>query len=301
MITRRAFILGAGAALPLAFTSYAMAIGPRLGPQITRYAISPPDWRSPMTAVRIGVVADIHACDPWMPVERIEAIVETVNALQPDLIVLLGDFVEGLNRLYARPIAPMDWSQPLAALHAPLGVHAILGNHDWWHDILGVRRALDARALPVLENDAVLITTAGGESFWLGGLGDQLAYRRSGADDMGRLMGQVADDGRPAILLAHEPDIFPQVPERFGLTLAGHTHGGQINLPVVGRFPVASRYGQRYAYGHVVENDRHLVVSAGLGCSGMPFRFGVPPEVVLVEVGSPAALARRAAADTMPA
>src|SRR5262249_47390197 len=102
---------------------------------------------------------------------------------------------------------------------------------------------------------------------------------------------RIPDDGTPAILLVHEPDIFPHVSSRWGLTLAGHTHGGQIALPLVGRFPVASQYGQRYAYGHIVEGGRHLVISAGLGVSGFPVRFGVPPEVVLLEVGSPEALA----------
>lgn len=301
-ISRRALLFGAAAAVPVAISGYAVAVEPRRGPILTTYQISPPDWRPSDGLLRIGVVADVHACEPFMPVHRIEEIVAAANATEPDIFVLLGDFLEGLNGFYAKPVAMGDWANVLMRLRSPLGSFAILGNHDWWHDPTdnagAVRGALDARGIPVLENDAFLIHREGTPGFWLGGLGDQLAFKatKRGVDDMGRLMSQIPEDGRPAILLAHEPDVFPQVPQRFGLTLAGHTHGGQIALPAIGRFPVASHYGQRYAYGHVVERNRHLVVSAGLGVSGFPVRFGVPPEIVLVEVGAPETFALRAAA-----
>ena len=293
MLSRRAFLLGVGAAVPLAVSGYSIGIEPRLAPRLISYRISPPDWAFPDRILRIGVIADVHACDPWMPAAKIEAIAEAANALEPDMFVLLGDFVEGLRGVWASPI-PMDyWSGPMADLQSPLGTYAILGNHDWWVDAAATRAALEARQIPVMENDAELISLPGGGSFWLAGLGDQLAFKdtRTGVDDINGLTERVPDDGRPAILLAHEPDIFPLVPQRFGLTLAGHTHGGQIRLPVLGRFPVASGHGQRYAYGHVVEDQRHLLISGGLGCSGFPVRFGVPPEINLIEIGTPEALA----------
>lgn len=296
-ISRRALLFGAAAAVPVAVSGYAVAVEPRRGPVLTTYQISPSDWRPSDGLLRIGIVADIHACEPFMPVHRIEEIVSAANTLEPDIFVLLGDFLEGLNGFYAKPVAMGDWADVLTRLRSPLGSFAILGNHDWWHDPTenagAVRATLDLRGIPVMENDAFLIRREGTRGFWLGGLGDQLAFKatKRGVDDMGRLMSQIPDDGRPAILLAHEPDVFPQVPARFGLTLSGHTHGGQIALPVIGRFPVASHYGQRYAYGHVFERNRHLVVSAGLGVSGFPVRLGVPPEIVLVEVGAPETLA----------
>jgi predicted MPP superfamily phosphohydrolase len=296
-ISRRALIFGAAAALPVAVSGYAVAIEPRRGPLVTTYQISPPDWRPSDGLLRIGVVADLHACDPFMPVHRIEEIIDAANWLEPDIFVLLGDFLEGLNGFYAKPIPMADWANPMAQLRSPLGSFAILGNHDWWHDPTdnagAIRATLEARSIPVLENDAVLIRREGTQGFWLGGLGDQLAFKGTGrgVDDMGRLLSQIPDDGRPAILLAHEPDVFPQVPARFGLTLSGHTHGGQVALPLIGRFPVASHYGQRYSYGHVFERNRHLIVSAGLGVSGFPVRLGVQPELVLVEVGAPETLA----------
>ena len=107
--------------------------------------------------------------------------------------------------------------------------------------------------------------------------------RWRGADDLPATLAALADDA-PAILLAHEPDIFPRVPARVALTLSGHTHGGQVRLPGV-PLRVPSNYGARYAHGHVIEDGRHLIVSAGLGTSSLPVRFGVPPEVVLVELG----------------
>ena len=298
MLTRRRFLIGVGASVPLGAAGYSIVIEPRLRPRLVGYEISPTGWPS-SEILRIGVIADVHACDPWMPASRIEAIVAAANALEPDLFVLLGDYVEGLSGTWASAM-PMDrWAGPLADLVAPLGRYAILGNHDWWVDASGTRTALEARQIPVMENNAELLGLPGGWSFWLGGLGDQLAFKHTmtGVDDLPGLTSRIPNDGRPAILLAHEPDIFPKVSDRFCLTIAGHTHGGQIRLPLLGRFPIASDYGQRYAYGHVTEASRQMIVSAGLGVSGMPVRFGVPPEINLITIGTAETLALHRADD----
>jgi uncharacterized protein len=157
------------------------------------------------------------------------------------------------------------------------------------------RRALEAAGIPVYENDVARLTT-GGHSFWLAGLGDQLAYlparlfrrvQRTGIDDLDATLAMVTDDA-PVILLAHEPDVAMRVPSRVALQLSGHTHGGQVRL--FGWSPVVpSRYGNRLAYGHKkIHCD--VVVSGGLGCSILPLRLGVPPEIVLVTVGTAPAL-----------
>jgi len=127
-----------------------------------------------------------------------------------------------------------------------------------------------------------------GAAFWLAGLGDQEAFWTPtvpfGRDDLASTLRQVTDDA-PVVLMAHEPDIFPRVPDRVSLTVAGHTHGGQIRI--FGYAPIVpSRFGNRYVYGHVVEQSRNLVVSAGLGCSGVPVRFGAPPEIVMIELAA---------------
>src|SRR5437867_6614445 len=93
---------------------------------------------------------------------------------------------------------------------------------------------------------------------------------------------QKIDDAGPVLVLMHNPDLFPEVPERVSLTLAGHTHGGQVDLPIAGRLIVPSRFGQRYAYGLVEENGKKLIVTGGIGTSILPVRFRVPPEVVIL-------------------
>jgi uncharacterized protein len=264
---------------------------------VTRYHLSPARWPADFP-LKIAVVADVHACDPWMSLDHVDAIVKHTNALNADVIVMLGDYVAGCRHMIRR-IPAEAWAGLLAQLKAPLGVHAILGNHDYWddrvvqrngHGITVARRALEAVGIPVYENDVVRLKHAG-RPFGLAGLGDQLAYAparrfrhvaRIGLDDLGATLAKVTDDA-PVILLAHEPDIAVRVPDRVALQLSGHTHGGQVRL--LGWSPVVpSRYGNRLAYGHARFNC-DVIVSGGLGCSIMPFRLGVPPELVLVTLG----------------
>ena len=296
MLSRRHFLLsGLGVA---GFSTVAYGFSePELQLRVTRYQLSPPQWPADL-ALRIAVITDVHACDPWMSLERIEKIVDHTNALRADIIVLLGDYVAG-HRNVTRLIPASEWAAVLAGLKAPLGVHAVLGNHDYWDDRTvqregagspAARRALEAAGIPVYENDVQRLNKAG-RPFWLAGLGDQLAFvfarrygitRRKGVDDLSATLNKVTDDA-PVILLAHEPDVAHRVPSRVALQLSGHTHGGQVRL--MGWSPVAPS-GQRLAYGHIRMNC-DVVVSGGLGCSIVPFRLGVPPEIVLVTLGKP--------------
>jgi predicted MPP superfamily phosphohydrolase len=238
-------------------------------------------WPKLDKPLRIAALADLHAVEPWMPMARIEEIVHATNALKPDLVVHLGDYVHGIPRPFRSGAVPIEeWSAALGKIEAPLGAYAVLGNHDWSHNPVAIRDALTRNGIPVFENEATKIKTQSGFAFWLAGLGDQVARRH----DLAKTMRALTDEA-PAILLAHEPDIFPQVPERVSLTLCGHTHGGQVRVPFVGPLLVPSRYGSRYAYGHIVEQNRHLLVSGGLGCTFLPLRFAVPPEIVLLEIG----------------
>jgi predicted MPP superfamily phosphohydrolase len=304
MISRRHFLgFGTGVgALGASTVAYGFTVEPLVRLQTTRYHLSPPQWPSdfPLT---IAAIADLHACDPWMSLDRIAEIVDHTNALKPDVIVLLGDYVAGTHHV-TRFIPASEWAPVLAGLKAPLGVHAVLGNHDWWedkavqHEGKGppiARRALEAVGIPVYENDAQRLVKDN-RPFWLAGLGDQLAYvpswraypgRRMGVDDLSRTLAKVTDDA-PVVLMAHEPDIVMRVPSRVALQLSGHTHGGQVRL--FGWSPtVPSRYGSRFAYGHRREAC-DIVVSGGLGCSIVPFRLGVPPEIVVVTLGGSAAV-----------
>ena len=263
-------------------------------PLVRRYAVTPPRWPAGLT-IRVGVIADIHACEPWMPAARVRAIADQCNALSPELILLLGDFNAG-HRLVTGPVMPAAWAEALSVLRAPLGTYAILGNHDWWHGPVPgmsggpeeVRRALRSIDIRVLENESLLIDR-GGKRFWLAGLADQIAYPMAGrghkgADDLAGTLKQVRDES-PIVMLAHEPYAFARMPDRVALTLSGHTHGGQIVVPGLGPIITPSR---RYNYGHIVEGGRNLIVSGGLGESGVPARFGVPPELLDITLGGTA-------------
>jgi predicted MPP superfamily phosphohydrolase len=296
MISRRQFFRFVAGLSALGASTTAYGFGePLLRLRVARYNLSPPQWPADLN-LKIAVIADIHACDPWMSLERIEAIVDRTNSLNADIIVMLGDYVAG-HRQVTRFIPASEWAPVLAGLKAPLGVHAILGNHDYWddktvqrdgHGLTVARRALEASGIPVYENDAKRLTKSG-RPFWLAGLGDQLAYlparrfrpvRRIGVDDLSATLAKVTDDA-PLILLAHEPDVAMRVPARVALQLSGHTHGGQVRL--FGWSPIAVS-GRQLTYGHI-RMHCDVVVSGGLGCSLMPFRLGVPPEIVLVTLG----------------
>ncbi len=298
MITRRGFLklIGGGFLATAAMGSYAFAIEPLLRLNTTFYSPKLPNWPDDLS-LRVAVLADIHACDPWMSVARLNYIVAKTNDLKPDIVLMLGDYIAGM-RFKSANVPPEEWSAALGRLSAPMGVHTILGNHDWWHDVEAQNRgsgptiageALQGVGINVMENDALRLEK-NGHAFWITGLGDQLAFTHSsrwknwrGVDDLDGTLAKVTDDA-PVILMAHEPDIFPKVPERVSLTLSGHTHGGQVRL--FGYSPVVpSRYGDRYAYGHIVEDGRNLIVSGGLGCSIMPLRFGSPPEIVVLDLG----------------
>ena len=289
-LTRRRFLTASAGLIGLsvsAASAYAGAIEP-LGLVVTRYALTPPGWPAGRK-LTVTVIADLHAGGPDMPLPHIRRVVDAAQALRSDLVVLLGDFKAWYSWFEAEPVADPDWAAELARLQAPLGTWAILGNHDWWHDLAGVRAALAGVHIPVLENDAVLLGAAG-QRFWLAGLGDQIAYRLGnghfrGVDDLPGTLARIQSDD-PVLLLVHEPDIFPQIPDRVALTLAGHTHGGQIRLPLVWPNFVPSKYGARFAYGQVIEHGRHMIVSGGLGTSIVPARFGVPPEIVHITLGA---------------
>ncbi len=160
-ISRRAFLQSAAGAVwaTAGLGSYAFAFEPGLRLKVASYSVTPPNWPTDLT-LRAVVLADIHACEPWMPAARIRAIAELSNALKPDIIFLLGDFSGG-HAIMTSPVMPEEWGEALSVLRAPLGSYAVLGNHDWLHgplpnmpgdDAVGVRNALIGANIRVLEN-----------------------------------------------------------------------------------------------------------------------------------------------------
>lgn len=269
---------------------YGYFIEPLLRLRVRKWQIRREDWSLP--PLRIAVVSDLHAGEPFVGLRRLRQIVRRTNAISPDLILLPGDFARG-HRFETRAVSAEEIASILGALEAPLGVYAVMGNHDWCEDPNAQRRkggsnvyaeALEGNGIPVLSNAALKPEGAG---FWLAGLEDQrvikCGFRRfKGLDDLPATLAQITDDA-PVIMMAHEPDVFPDIPDQVALTVCGHTHGGQIRF--FGWAPyVPSKFGNRYVYGHVHEDGRDLVVSGGIGCSGLPLRFGVTPEITVIEL-----------------
>jgi predicted MPP superfamily phosphohydrolase len=242
---------------------------------IRREAFTIPHLRE---SVVVALISDVHVGSPAFGVERVREIAAEVRALKPDVILIAGDFlITGV--LGGTYVGPADCVKALAPLQAPLGVYAVLGNHDWWsREGPQLLESLESAGINVLENESF---EARPGSLWIAGLADK--WTRTPRIDQA-LAG--IPENAPILLLSHTPDIFPGVPARVSLTLAGHTHGGQVWLPLIGAPVVPSDYGERYAQGHIVEDGRHLYVTSGLGTSILPFRFGVPPEIVLLTLTS---------------
>jgi predicted MPP superfamily phosphohydrolase len=237
------------------------------------------NWPQQLDGLRIAVLSDIHADNWFITDKKLRTIVARTNQLQPDLIVILGDYMSGEGWVRHR-VEPDVFAPILKDLHAPLGVYSVLGNHDWWYGGRRVRSGLEQNGIKVLENESAKID-ARGTSFWLVGFAD-LWTRPQRIDDALATI----PEGQPLIGLTHNPDIFPNVPQRVQLLLAGHTHGGQVRFPIIGTVVESSDYGDRWVRGHVFENNHHLFVTTGIGTSILPVRFGVPPEIVLLTVKS---------------
>ena len=239
------------------------------------YEIQLPGWPAGCDGMRVAVLADLHVGSPFNGLDKLNDVIALTRRADPDLILLAGDYViHGVRGGHFVP--PEQTAALLGQLSAPVGVFAVLGNHDWWLDAGRVRAALESNGIPVLEDAATRIR-GGACNFWLVGISDYM----EGRHDIARALAQVTDSA-PVLAFTHSPDLFPDVPARVALTIAGHTHGGQVYLPFIGRPIVPSRYGERYAIGHVVEEGRHLFVSPGLGTSILPVRFLVPPEVSML-------------------
>jgi predicted MPP superfamily phosphohydrolase len=272
------------AALLLLVISYALGvwtflIEPRL--LVVRHVtVVAPAWTAPPT--RIAVLSDTHVGDPHVSAARVARVVARINRERPDVVVFVGDYVGGHDRYGVRSSeANTEIERGIAALgqaRAAFGRAAVLGNHDWWYDGPTVHAALRNAGVPVLENGALRITTPTG-GFWIAGVADLYSERASPSVPEA-LKGVAANE--PVILLSHWPDVLPKVPDRVALTIAGHSHCGQVNFPVVGRPLTPSPGSARWPCGLYDEGGRKLLVTGGLGTSILPVRFRAPPEIVIV-------------------
>jgi predicted MPP superfamily phosphohydrolase len=232
-------------------------------------------WPEKCNGLKIVVLSDLHVGSPHNGLDNLTRVVTATNVLQPDLILLAGDYVihEVMGGSFVKP-EPI--AQELKKLTAKLGVYAVLGNHDWWYSQRKVTAAFQQEGIALLENKAIHLQH-GSCDFWLAGIADFWM----GEYSPDRALRDVPETAT-VLAFTHNPDIFYELPRRIALTFAGHTHGGQVNLPVLGRLIVPSRYGEKFATGYISENGGNMFVTNGIGTSILPVRFRVPPEIALV-------------------
>lgn len=244
-------------------------------PVVQRLTITSSALPASSKPITIAMLADIHVAGPDMPPSRLKRIATQVNALEPDIVMIAGDLVSE-KRIATAHYSPKEIVDPLAQLNAPLGVVLVPGNHDHWFDWPGLSEQLAKHPnLTVLVNQAAQFGPLA-----IGGVDDDF----TGRANLGQTVEQMQPLTGARIMLTHSPDIFPSVPTNVDLTLAGHTHCGQIAWPWGGAPATMSDYGAKYACGVVEQNGKTLVTSAGIGTSLLPMRLFTQPEIWVIEV-----------------
>jgi len=248
----------------------------RQPPIVRQTFVGVPDWPKGEPERTVLLISDTHVHAPEMPPARLAGIVRQLNGVKPDLVLLAGDYLSGKPHA-GQPYTASQTVAALALLRAPLGVVAVLGNHDHWADPEGFRRAFGARGITFLANEAVRHGP-----FIIGGVDDEYTHH----DDLPATLRAMARLGPgPRLIFTHSPDVIPELHERVAAIFAGHTHCGQVAPPLIGPIITMSRYGRRFACGEIHDEGRTIFVGAGVGSSGLPIRLGAPPDVWLVRFG----------------
>ena len=257
---------------------YAALIEPRTL-VVRRVEIVAANWRgAPLT---VAMVSDTHVGGPHVDAVRIGRVVRRINALRPDLVVLLGDYAAGHAPEAARTPAEqqeiMGGIATFAAVQSRYGVVAVIGNHDSWYGRASITAALQSAGAAALWNRSIVIRRSGGDIV-LAGLADAL----TGHPDFSETL-DGAPEGEDTIVLSHSPDPFAEMPASLPVMLAAHTHCGQVTIPFFGRPYINVRH-KDYACGRVDRAGQTLYVTGGVGTSIVPLRFLNPPEIVFVTI-----------------
>jgi uncharacterized protein len=249
-----------------------MHLSARSDPVLRRASVALPDWPAGARPVRVLLWSDLHLGNRATGRGRLSRLVTLANAARPDLIVLAGDYVAGHRREDAAAAVAMV--PKLGRLRAPLGVVAVMGNHEYWTDAPAIRAALERAGVTVLANGAVRRGPLA-----IGGV-DDMVNRRA---DVAATAAALSATGGAAVWVSHSPDLAPRLPADARLLLAGHSHCGQVLLPLWG--PISEVTQPRYRCGLVREGRRLTVVGAGTGTSVLPLRLGAPPDWWLLTLG----------------
>jgi hypothetical protein len=256
---------GLAGAIALALGADSVLGRPRLRKRVVRVeGLSPA-----LDGYRIGQLSDVH-CGPHAPEHRVSSWVARLNALDLDLVTVTGDLItHGSSHVEAV-------ARALGGLRAKDGAYACMGNHDYFTDGEHLVRALERQGLTVLRNRGVVVQR-GEARLYVAGVDDTWTSR----DDVGRALAS-RPEGAPTVLLAHDPDLFPEAQARsVELTLAGHTHGGQLGVPGVRRLSLA-RFVSRWTAGLYRQGRSWLYVNRGAGTTGPPARLGAPAELAVI-------------------
>jgi predicted MPP superfamily phosphohydrolase len=236
-----------------------------------------PCWRRPM---RIAFLADFHTGSHADDIARLARIVAEAAAFAPDLALFGGDYVN-MQMLGGGRVPPDVVAGILSQLSAPCGRYAVIGNHDVTYGADEVADALRQHGIAVLDDELVSLRFAERDIDLVG-----VPDARVDRPEARAVLAALPRD-RPTVVLAHDPVWFGHVTSPAHLMLAGHTHGGQVRVPLFGALRNASNAPLRWSYGHIVEDGRQLCVTSGLGTSGIPLRIGIPPEFMVLDVNGP--------------
>jgi uncharacterized protein len=276
--TRRKFLKLAAAAGVTALTIDTALLEPNR-PHIVRKDVRLKRWPSRLDGFTIALLSDFHY-DAYFSVHPLRAAIDMVNGLSPDLIVLTGDFVSAplIGSDQKASAAAEPCARLIRQMHAPHGLWAILGNHDYSTDPAHVAAVLRSEGIHVLENQSAAIEHDG-TRFWLAGVNDVFAD----AADLDKTLHGVPSS-EATVLLAHEPDYADYVAKfPVDLQLSGHSHGGQVRLPLV--LPLyLPELARKYVLGMYHIGPLTLYTNAGLGTVNLPVRFNCPPEITLLTV-----------------